>query len=74
LFHTTFNVLEGLLAAARAEVVSMRVYRESEARALEFMPAHRLYRSDRTGAIIQETMRAMQDLATGLSNRRTIFL
>jgi hypothetical protein len=53
-FHTTFNVLEALRIAADRGVVATDLVRESEARALEFMLAHRLYRSDRTGEVIAE--------------------
>jgi hypothetical protein len=47
-FHTTFNVLEGL-----REWPDPR-FREAEARALEFMLQHQLYRSDKTGQVISE--------------------
>ncbi|HLK61441.1 MAG TPA: hypothetical protein VKU00_33130 [Chthonomonadaceae bacterium] len=53
-FHTTFNILEGLSLAAEFGAVSMSVFRQSETRALEFMLAHQMYRSDRTGEIIHE--------------------
>lgn len=53
-FHTTFNILEGLAAAAEASIVQMDKYSESVDRAMEFMLAHRMYRSDRTGEIISE--------------------
>jgi hypothetical protein len=53
-FHTTFNILEGLSAAAEVGAISMSVFRQSEAQALEFMLAHQMYRSDRTGEIIHE--------------------
>ncbi len=53
-FHTTFNVLDGLAEAAEAGVISASAFREAEARALEFMLAHQMYRSDRTGEVIQE--------------------
>lgn len=53
-FHTTFNILEGLSAAAEVGIVSKTAFPQSEARALEFMLAHRMYRSDKTGAIIEE--------------------
>jgi hypothetical protein len=53
-FHTTFNVLEGLRVAFEHGVVAEPAFRASEARALEFVLAHRLYRSDRTGEVIQE--------------------
>ncbi len=53
-FHTTFNVLEGLRIAVARGVVPEEAVAGAEARALEFMLAHRLYRSDRTGEIISE--------------------
>jgi hypothetical protein len=53
-FHTTFNVLENLRIAAAHGVVGERAFQEAESRAVEFMLAHRLYRSDRTGAVISE--------------------
>jgi hypothetical protein len=53
-FHTTFNILEGLSEAAQAGIVPEVVFRESEARALEFMLAHRMYRSDKTGEVVKE--------------------
>lgn len=53
-FHTTFNVLEGLAAAAEARVISAEALRAVEARALEFMLAHRMYRSDKTNEVISE--------------------
>lgn len=53
-FHTTLNVLEGLRIAFERGIVGESAFRESEARALEFMLAHHLYRSDRTGEVIQE--------------------
>jgi hypothetical protein len=53
-FHTTFNVLENLRLAWSRRAVSERAFRDAEARALEFMLAHRLYRSDKTGDVISE--------------------
>lgn len=53
-FHTTFNVLEGLAAAAQVQVISTEAFRDVETRGLEFMLAHRMYRSDKTGEIISE--------------------
>jgi hypothetical protein len=53
-FHTTFNILEGLSAAADAGLVDPREFRASEMRALEFMLAHRMYRSDKTGDIVSD--------------------
>jgi hypothetical protein len=55
-FHTTFNVLEGLRAAVTAGVIEQSQFEAAEARALEFMLAHRLYKSDKTGAVIHESM------------------
>jgi hypothetical protein len=53
-FHTTFNVLEGLRGAAEVGLIDSATFRASEERALEFMLAHHLYRSDRTGEVIHE--------------------
>ncbi|MFI5384679.1 MAG: hypothetical protein ACHQ50_01025 [Fimbriimonadales bacterium] len=51
-FHTTFNVLDGLRAAASVRIVAEDQFRNAEARALEFMLAHRLYLSDKSGEVI----------------------
>lgn len=53
-FNTTFNVLEGLRIAAQRGAVPQPVFRQAEERAVEFMLAHRLYRSDRTGEVVAE--------------------
>jgi len=53
-FHTTFNVLEALRIGAERGVVDEKRFREAEARAVELLLAHRLYRSDRTGEVISE--------------------
>jgi len=53
-FHTTFNVLENLRIAAARGAVPQQKFRAAEGRAVEFMLAHRLYRSDRTGDVISE--------------------
>jgi hypothetical protein len=53
-FHTTFNVLENLRIAAARSAVAERAFRAAEARAVEFMLAHRLYRSDKTGEVISD--------------------
>ncbi len=55
-FHTTFNVLEGLREAARVHVVNGARFEAAQARAAEFMLAHRLYKSDNTGAVIDPRM------------------
>ena len=49
-FHTTFNVLEGL----REFEPSTTRFKEAEARAMEFMLQHQMYRSDKTGEVIRE--------------------
>jgi hypothetical protein len=51
-FHTTFNVLENLRIAAGRGIVAEQPFRAAEAAALEFMLAHRLYRSHRTGEVV----------------------
>ncbi|NUT56339.1 MAG: hypothetical protein HOQ03_10190 [Thermoleophilia bacterium] len=51
-FHTTFNVLENLRIAAARGVVAQQTFADAEARALDFVLAHRLYRSDHTGEVI----------------------
>ena len=53
-FHTTFNVLENLRIATERGAVPKKAFRAAEARAVEFMLAHRLYRSDKTGEVISE--------------------
>ena len=53
-FHTTFNILEGLREAAAAGIIEASAFRAREVRALEFMLAHQMYRSDRTGEVIDD--------------------
>ena len=53
-FNTTFNVLENLRIAVAQGVVDDGAFREAEARAVELMLAHRMYRSDKTGDVIAE--------------------
>ncbi len=53
-FHTTFNVLENLRIAAARGAVPEQAFHAAEARAVELMLAHRLFRSDRTGDVISE--------------------
>lgn len=53
-FHTTFNVLEGLREAVRAGGLEPARFGAAETRALEFMLAHRLYKSHRSGAVADE--------------------
>ena len=53
-FHTTFNVLENVRVAVDQGAVPAAAFRDAEARAAEFMLAHRLFRSDKTGEVISE--------------------
>ena len=64
-FHTTFNVLENLrIAAARGAVPKKASGRPRPG--LEFMLAHRLFRSDRTGEVISERSRSYVSVALAL--------
>jgi hypothetical protein len=53
-FNTTFNVLENLRIAARSGAVPEDAFKRAETEAIEFMLAHRLYRSDKTDKVITE--------------------
>ncbi len=53
-FHTTFNILEGLAAAADYGVLPQAALKECENKALEFMLQHKMYKSDKTGEVISE--------------------
>lgn len=53
-FNTTFNVLEGLREGVAAGNVGQEAFGAYEARALEFMLMHKMYRSHRTGEVIQD--------------------
>lgn len=53
-FHTTFNVLEGLRVAHEAGLIPSDVFEDAERRAIEFMLQHKMYRSDKTGEVINE--------------------
>ncbi|MGN6796632.1 MAG: hypothetical protein ACTHKS_00630 [Gaiellaceae bacterium] len=53
-FNTTFNVLENLRLATEHGVVDWQTFKNAESRAVEFMLAHGLYRSDKTGEVIAE--------------------
>jgi hypothetical protein len=53
-FNTTFNVLENLRLAVAQGAVAPGAARDAETRAIEFMLAHRLYRSDKTGEIVAD--------------------
>jgi hypothetical protein len=53
-FHTTISALEGLLEYERFR--KSGAVREAQARGREFLLAHRLFRSHRTGDIVQHAM------------------
>jgi hypothetical protein len=53
-FNTTFNVLENLRIAADRGAAPEGAFKRAETRAIEFMLAHRLYRSDKTCEVITE--------------------
>jgi hypothetical protein len=50
-FHTTLNVLENLRIAHERGVLDERRFREAEVPAIEFLLAHRLYKSHRSGEV-----------------------
>lgn len=54
-FHTTLNVLEGVRAYLETAAAAHREeLAQAEARAVELLLQHRLYRSDKSGAVIRE--------------------
>ncbi len=55
-FHTTINVLEGLRDYATANGPRAAETVQAEARGRAFLLAHRLYRSHRTGAVVDPKM------------------
>ncbi len=55
-FHTTISALEALLEYERSRPVRARAAREAQVRGREFLLAHRLFRSHRTGAIVNTAM------------------
>jgi hypothetical protein len=55
-FHTTISALEGLLEYERFRPQSSQPARATQARGREFLLAHRLYRSHRTGAVVKPEM------------------
>ena len=58
-FHTTINVLEGLRDYVAARGPRSKQVRAAEARAQQFFCAHQLYRSHRTGRVVDEKMTRM---------------
>ena len=53
-FHTTFNVLDGVREAIARRIGPSNKQRAAEARAIELMLAHRMFKSDKTGKVIHE--------------------
>jgi hypothetical protein len=53
-FHTTLNVLEGVRDAIARGIGPIPRLKAAQARAIEFMLMHRMYRSDKTGRVIKE--------------------
>jgi hypothetical protein len=53
-FHTTFNVLDGLRESCAAGIISRDTFAAVEIRAMDFMLAHQMYRSDKTGEVVSD--------------------
>lgn len=77
-FHTTFNVLDGVREAIARRIGPTNELRAAEARAIEFMLMHRLYKSDKTGRVIKDVFTKLSfpprwhyDVIRGLDYIRT---
>ncbi|HEY2016388.1 MAG TPA: hypothetical protein VGH38_22945 [Bryobacteraceae bacterium] len=55
-FHTTISALEALLDYQRFRPRRSGLARDAQARGREFLLAHRLYKSHRTGAVVKSVM------------------
>lgn len=55
-FHTTINVLEGLREYERSSGLYMSEIKSAINNAVEFLLQHRLFKSDKTGEIVNPTM------------------
>ena len=55
-FHTTCSVLEGLLEYQQVEATSTLPLAKAQAAGREFLLRHRLYKSHRTGEVVNERM------------------
>lgn len=55
-FHTTISALEALLEYERFRPALAQASREAQVRGREFLLAHRLFRSHRTGAVVESVM------------------
>ncbi len=55
-FHTTISVLEGLREYEKFAPENLGAVKAAQVRAHEFLLAHRLYKSDKTGEVVKATM------------------
>jgi len=55
-FHTTISALEALLEYERFRPTRAQAARDAQARGREFLLAHRLFRSHRTGEVVKSAM------------------
>ena len=55
-FHTTISALEALLEYERFRPAMAQAARDAQARGREFLLAHRLFRSHRTGKVVKSVM------------------
>jgi len=53
-FHTTLNVLDGVREAIDRKIGPKKELRKAEARAIELLLQHRMYKSDKTGKVIKD--------------------
>jgi hypothetical protein len=58
-FHTTLNVLDGVRQALEAEVGPQDELENAEGKAIELLLQHRLFRSDRTGSVINSKFKEL---------------
>lgn len=77
-FHTTLNVLDGVREAIDRKIGPTKALKQAEARAIELLLEHRLYKSDKTGKVIKEAftkltfpVRWHYDVLRGLDYLRT---
>jgi hypothetical protein len=77
-FHTTFNVLDGIREAIESGIGSSEKLKEAEDKAIELMLIHRMFRSDKTGKLINPAFTQLHfpyrwhyDILRGLDYIRT---
>jgi hypothetical protein len=77
-FHTTFNVLDGVREAIMHRIGPVTELKQAETRAIELMLAHRMYKSDKTGRVIDPVFTKLShphrwhyDILRGLDYIRT---